>query len=125
MGIFIKFECSHCGEYECDCPMELRNPKSKEFQWAEPPPPIPALVLTNDIEKVEPHKPFRIPEFPYQPMNIYVHVNEQGIKMCEILCGDNNKWTILTNDAEDHKRQASYLKKGNKFHRFASVMEEK
>ena len=25
MGIFVKFECDTCGEYECDCSMEERN----------------------------------------------------------------------------------------------------
>ena len=25
MGIFVKFECAKCGEYECDCSLEERK----------------------------------------------------------------------------------------------------
>lgn len=41
MGIFIKFECDTCGEYECDCPYEKRN-------ISKPPPvhkPIPPHMI--------------------------------------------------------------------------------
>lgn len=38
MGMFIKFECDICGEYECDHSMEQRNSKSnKAFEFYVPP----------------------------------------------------------------------------------------
>lgn len=38
MGMFIKFECDICGEYECDHSMEQRNSKSnKSFEFYIPP----------------------------------------------------------------------------------------
>ena len=50
MGMFIKFTCDNCGEYDCDCPIELRNKNSKiETKIHEPAESVNGLVKGDII----------------------------------------------------------------------------
>lgn len=107
MGIFIKFECDTCGQYECDCSMEQRNipksaPVSQEIRLSKASPQVcQGDIICSEIDKegqigIDEFYVSRIDKegsiFGYPVKNIRdgkeMKWEKKHIKICSVLIGE-------------------------------------
>lgn len=98
MGMFIKFECSNCGEYECSCPMELRNPPRPEPEPQTIKPFVPATSSKKELPFVTTDEYIQGEFNGIDGIHVYIPLTEPFEKGDVITNGFQNKFTFHVED---------------------------